>query len=109
MNRRILISVVATLAIGASAAEAASRHHDDALGGPSPTITITRAIAAAEAHIGGVARRAEYEKTAQGWAYDVEVAKGDQVFDVAVDPLHGKVIRSTQDAVDQDDGNDRAD
>jgi len=109
MNSRILTSMVATLAIGASAAEAASRNHDDALSGPLSTITITRAIAAAEAHVGGSARRAEYEKTAQGWAYDVEVAKGGQVFDVAVDPHQGKVIRSTQDAVDQDDGNDRAD
>ncbi|QID18305.1 PepSY domain-containing protein [Nitrogeniibacter mangrovi] len=100
---------IATLACGAVTAHAASEFRNDALTGPAPSVSITQAIAAAEAHLGGTARNAQYEKTARGWAYDVEIAKGDTVYDVAVDPHTGAVVRSTRDTADCDDADDDVD
>ena len=47
--------------------------------------------------IGGESTRAEYEKTRNGWAYDIEVVAGSKVFDVRVDAEKCPVISSKED------------
>lgn len=51
--------------------------------------------------------RAEYEKSQQGWAYDVEVVSGAKVFDVKVDADKGTVISAAEDKADRDDDHDK--
>lgn len=109
MKIRILNTVLFSLGMAAAAAHAADTEPNDALAGPSPAVSLTRAIAAAETHVGGTARRAEYERSAQGWRYDVEVARGAQVFDVAVDARDGTVMHAVADKIERDDGADPAD
>ena len=82
---------------------------NDALAIGEARISLTQAITAAEQHVNGKAVQAEYEQTKAGWAYDVEVASGTQVFDVRVDADKGTVLSSTQDKVDEDDSQDKKD
>jgi uncharacterized membrane protein YkoI len=100
--------LLGALTVVASAAYAArSGGENDALAISNAKIPLTQAVSAAEQHVGGKAARAEYENTRQGWAYDVEVIKGSQVFDVRVDADKGTVISSTEDKADRDDHDER--
>ena len=63
-------------------------------------VSLSQAIAAAEQHAGGKAVRGAYEKTKNGWAYNVQVVKAGKVFNVLIDANYGLVIASVADAVD---------
>jgi trehalose-6-phosphatase len=61
----------------------------------------------AEQHVGGKASRAEYEHHQGRWVYDVEVIKGKQVIDVAVNSTSGAIIAAVEDKHDREDDHDR--
>jgi len=83
----------------ASAEQAAN----DALQVQQAKISLVEAIAAAEAKTGGRASKAEFEKAAEGWIFDVEVVAGKAVSDVHVDAETGAVLSVADDATDNDD------
>lgn len=110
MNRltKIVGLSAALIAVGA-VAYAATPLIDDAMSIAHAKIPLTQAIAVAEQHVNGKASKAEYEHTKAGWAYDVEVVSGSQVFDVKVDAGKGTVISSVEDKADGDDDHDERD
>lgn len=71
--------------------------------------SLTQAVAVAEQHVNGKALRAEYERSRQGWVYEVEVASGAKVFDVRVDADKGTVLSSAEDRADHEDEHDKDD
>ncbi len=103
----ILISFI--LAGTAVAAQATEGSGNDAGIINQAGIPLTKAVKVATDHTGGKATRAEYEQTKQGPAFDVEVVKGDQTWDVRVDGKTGQLISSVKDATDHDDQNDEVD
>ena len=82
---------------------------DDALSIAKVKISLAQAVIMAEQHANGKASRAEYEKSKQGWIYDVEVVSGAKVFDVKVDADKGTVISSAEDKADRDNHHDKQD
>ena len=102
-----LAAVIAAAAVGS--AFAAGAEENDALAISSAGIGLGQAVAAAEQQVGGKASRAEYEHTKVGWAYDVEVVSGADVYDVRVDAGTGTVLSSVKDKADHDDGGDHED
>lgn len=113
MFRYTKTALVAAILASASAigyaATTGSSTENDALAIGKAKISLTQAITVAEQHVNGKAVQAEYEHTKAGWAYDVEVASGANVFDVRVDADKGTVLSSTQDKIDQDDSHDKRD
>ena len=110
-NTKITIAG-ALLILGSFAAVAAQKMNtetDTLAAIKDARISLMQAIAVAEQHTGGKAMAAEYEKTKNGWAFDIEVVVTDKVFDVLVDANYGNIISSTEDQVDQDDENDEND
>lgn len=109
MYRYTKIGLVATALVGAAvAALAATTPVNDAIASAGAKVSLTQAIATAEQHVGGKASRAEFEKTKEGLAYDVEVIAGGKTFDVRVHADSGVVITSAEDRADHDD-NDKED
>lgn len=108
MNRYSKLSLL-TLVVAGLGANAYAAGENDALPVAKAGISLTQAVAAAEKHVGGKAAKAEYELTRQGWAYDVEVVRGSEVFDVRVDAGKGTVISAAADRADHDDGGDHKD
>lgn len=106
--RLLFISLVlaGTTTLAAQASETAG---NDAQGIKQATIPLGQAVKVAVEHTGGQATRAEYEKTEQGPAYDVEVVNRDQVWDVRVNATTGDLISSVNDPSDQDDQKDQID
>lgn len=102
----LLLGALACLSVPAFAAHA---RENDALNVANAKIPMTQAVTAAEQHAGGKASRAEYEHTKVGWAYDVEVVSGADVYDVRVDAGTGTVLSSVKDKADHDDGGDHED
>lgn len=105
MNRFSKISLIAlaaaTAGIGATTyAYADKRVENDAMAIGSAKISLVQAIATAEQHANGKAVRAEYERSRQGAAYEVEVVSGAKVFDVRIDADKGSVISSAEDEAD---------
>lgn len=92
-----------------ASAYAASSQENDALAIAGAKIGMTQAVNAAEQHVGGKAAKAEYEKHAGRWLFDIEVVKDKKVMDVTVDPISGAVIAATEDKTDHDDDRDLAD
>ncbi len=90
-------------------AYAATQMENDGIPPTPAKIQLIQAVSAAELHANGKAVRAEYEKTKQGWVYDVEIVSGPKVFDVRVDADKGTVIASTEDKADRDDDHDKRD
>jgi uncharacterized membrane protein YkoI len=110
MNRYSKLSIVAAgLAAAGTAAFAAQKIENDEIAINNAKISLVQAISAAEQHSKGRASRAEYEKSKQGWVYDVEVVSGAKVFDVKVDADKGSVIAATEDKADKDDEHDEQD
>lgn len=66
-------------------------------------VSLVQAIGAAERHVGGKASSAEYERAGTGWQFEVEVVKGNKVFDVTVDADKATVIAAKEDLPDGDD------
>lgn len=70
-------------------------------------IGLAQAVATAEAHVGGKATEAEFERNKAGqWVFDVEVAKGQAVTNVTVDAGSGNVLAAVADKPDNDDDKD---
>ncbi|OWQ82916.1 peptidase M4 [Roseateles aquatilis] len=121
MNRYVKYGVVAVAvsagAIGAGAwaaredggPRAGGKEENDALGVVQAKVSLTQAVAIAEQHFGGKASRAEYERTRQGVAYDIEVVTGDKVFDVRVDADKGAILSSAPDGRDGKEDRDEKD
>ncbi|GAA5176260.1 PepSY domain-containing protein [Modicisalibacter zincidurans] len=103
----ILISFI--LAGPAVAAQAKEISGNDASSISQAAIPLTQAVKVATDNSGGKATHAEYEQTKQGPAFDVEVVKGDQTWDVRVDAETGQLISSVKDVADHDDQNDEID
>jgi uncharacterized membrane protein YkoI len=107
------IAAAAAVLCGAAAvgiAGAANNAENDATAIHSAKISLVQAVAAAEAKVQGKATKAEFEHAKGGkWVFDVEVAAGNKVFDVAVDADTGAVLAATEDKGDHDDenGNDK--
>lgn len=99
------IAAVSATAVGT----AAYAMENDAMAIIHAKIPLTQAITTAEQHVQGKASKAEYEKTAAGWAYDVEVVQQNKVFDVKVDANSGMVIASNEDQADRDHDQDKKD
>ena len=88
---------------------AMAANENDALQIKNAKISLADAIAAAEAKIGGRASKAEFEKSSDGWIYDVEVVAGNLVNDVHVNAETAAVISVAEDKKDNDDEEDAAD
>jgi len=110
MNRKSHVAVLAALSAAAiGSAYAAKSMGNDALAVSGATISLVKAVTAAEQHAGGKASRAEYERHNGKYVFDVEIVNGKKVMDVKVDPSTGKVMAVTEDKADHDDDNDKAD
>lgn len=103
------IAGLAIALIGAGSIAHAAGTGNDAFAINNARVSLSQAVASAESHVGGKAARAEYENTDEGAAYDVEVVKGVQVFDVRVNAENGSVIQSREDSLDDDDESDHVD
>src|SRR5690349_13359114 len=79
---------------------------NDALQIKNAKISLADAIAAAETKTGGWASKAEFEKSSDGWIYDVEVVAGNAVHDVHVNAETAAVISVAADKADNDDAED---
>jgi hypothetical protein len=82
---------------------------NDALQVKNAKISLADAVAAAETKTGGRASKAEFEKSSEGWIYDVEVVAGNVVQDVHVNAETAAVISVAADKTDNDDEADAAD
>lgn len=111
MNKlKTIVCAVVVMTSAAALADNAKTGSNDAGSVVQAKVSMQAAVSAAEKHANGKAVRAEYEKGKDGrWTYDVEVANGNEVFDVKVDADAGTVIASTKDAADADDDGDKAD
>lgn len=103
----LLALAIAATSTGAYAAN--SGMENDASAITKAKIPLTQAIAVAEQHASGMAARAEYENSRNGWVYDVEVVSGAKVFDVKVDADKGTIISSAEDKADHGDDRDEKD
>lgn len=109
MKRSSQLALIGAVFAGAAvAALAAATPVNDALSSASAKVSIAQAISTAEQHVGGKASRAEFEKTKDGNAYDIEVIAGAKTFDVRIHADTGQVIASAEDKADRDD-NDKQD
>ena len=86
-----------------SAAAFAGQSENDALQIKKAKITLAKAVSIAEAKAGGHASKAEFEKAAEGWVFDVEVVSGTAVRDVHVNAETGAVMSVAEDKIDNDD------
>lgn len=67
-------------------------------------LTLEQAVALAQDHAKGKATKAELESKRGSTYYEVEVVAADnQVFDVKIDAIEGKVLSSKLDRHDRDD------
>jgi len=107
LNRRYKHAIlgVVVVAVGAAGAMAYAENSEpaqDAVPISQAGVSMIQAIQAAEQHVSGRARRAEYENSKQGWVYEVEVVDGPRVFDVRVSAADGSVLSSAEDAPDRE-------
>lgn len=94
--------------VGVAYAEKAEGEND-AFAAAKAKVSLVQAIGAAEQHVNGKASRAEFEKTKQGYIYEVEVVSGTKVFDVRVDTSTGAVVSSKEDTPDRGEDRDEKD
>ncbi len=111
MYRYTRVGLLATviIATGVTTLAAKASGDNDAQHIQQATVTLAQAVTAAEQHVHGRAVRAEFERTRQGWGYDVEVIQGSKVFDVKVDAAKASVLSVTEDGMDRDDDHDKRD
>lgn len=110
MNQHIrLLLLCGALTVTAVPAFASEEIEADEPSISQPKISLQEAIQAAEQHSGGKASRAEFEQTANGPAFDVEINKGKQTLDVRVDPMTAKVLSSEIDRENHDQSLDAID
>lgn len=111
MNARWMVLAIAgagSLAIAAGAARAEDGEND-ALQVRQAKLPLSQAVEIAEVKAAGRASRAEFEKGAEGWIFDVEVVAENSVKDVHVNAETGDVLSVTEDEIDSDDAEDPAD
>ncbi|MBC3886640.1 PepSY domain-containing protein [Undibacterium griseum] len=108
-HTKLSLLAIAIATTGAVAYAAKGEMENDTLAITKAKIPLTQAVTIAEQDVNGKASRAEYEKSKQGWVYDVEVVSGTKVFDVRVDADKGTVISSAEDKADHDDDHDKQD
>ena len=105
-----LLAGVALVATAAAALAATAQPEKEVQAIGHAKTTLVQAISAAEAKTGGKALKAEFEQARDGkWTFDVEVAAGGKVYDVAVDADSGTVLAATEDKADQDGEHDDKD
>jgi uncharacterized membrane protein YkoI len=111
MNARwtILAAAGATCLVTAAATARADEIANDALQVRQANISLSDAVAIAEAKASGRASKAEFEKAANGWIFDVEIVAEDAVKDVHVSAETGNILSVTDDEIDTDDADDSAD
>lgn len=110
MNRNKVIFMTVAIALGAGAAAfAAQNGENDAVAIRNAKLSLVDAVGIAQRHASGQASRAEFEKTRQGWVYEVEVVSGGKVFDVHVDATKGTVLSSAEDKADRGGENGKED
>jgi len=95
-----IAAVVSAVLAGAAFAE---ESENDALQLGKAKISLSEAVAAAEAKTGGRASKAEFENAKEGWIYDVEIVAGKAVSDVHVNAETGAVLSVVDDKVDSDE------
>jgi len=107
-----LVALAMSAAVGTTVwAARSSSHENDAVADlAAARVTLVQAVAAAEQSAGGQATRAELEHERSALFYKVEIANAgsNQVTDVEVDGVTGKVLKSTADRADHR-GKDEAD
>jgi len=101
--KAVAIAGSAGLMMTVCGAAFAEQSENDALQIVHAKVSLSEAIAAAEAKTGGRASKAEFEQAAEGWIYDVEVVAGKAVSDVHVNAQTGAVLAVTDDVIDNDD------
>jgi uncharacterized membrane protein YkoI len=104
-----IAAATAVLSAIAATAYAATVIRNDALPAPEAKVSMLQALSIAEQAGNGKVTRAEYEKTKDGWVYDVEVISQNKVLDIRIDADKGTVISSKEDTADHDDENDKQD
>lgn len=106
----LIVAVGVATAGGLAYAKSAEAANDAVADLAKAKITLTQAIAAAEAHVGGKATQAELEGERGAVAYEVEVVTADsKVLDVKVDAADGKVLSSKLDLSDRGEKEDEKD
>jgi uncharacterized membrane protein YkoI len=95
-----IAAVVSVLLAGAAFAE---ESENDAPQLGKAKISLSEAVAAAEAKTGGRASKAEFANAKEGWIYDVEIVAGKAVSDVHVNAETGAVLSVVDDKVDSDE------
>ncbi len=94
------VAAVATLSLAAAGFAFTVHADDEALGLAEARISLVEAVTAAEQHVGGKAFQAEYEREKGQWVFEVAVVKDQQVMDVKVDSMTGKVLSAIEDKPD---------
>ncbi len=101
---RISIALCTTLLIGTVFAKTPTAERDEVpavkRGLTSAEISLSQAIASAEAAVPGRAISAQLSVKKNVAAYKVEILRGDSLLDIKVDSRSGQVISSTADPVD---------
>lgn len=88
---RPLLLVAATMALS-SPAMASRDTETDMLSIGKAVVSLTHAISTAERYVNGHATQAHSDSIAGGSLYTVQVAKGDQLFNIVVDVDKGLVL-----------------
>ncbi len=111
MKRKVvyLVAVAALSGTAMGSVYAANVVENDAMAVKTAKISLTQAVTAAEQYVVGKASRAEFEKHAGQWVFDVEVVGDRKVMDVKVDPESGKVLAATEDKADHEYTHDKED
>ncbi len=103
LNKLAIIITLSSIGIATGLTTVyANENGNDALAINNAKIDIQHAIAAAESSTGGKTIRAEFENENEHdkAVYDIEVVKGNKVFDIRVDGETGQVIQSKIDDID---------
>jgi len=102
-TKALAIAAVISVVLAASGAAFAEESENDALQVGKAKISLSEAVAAAEAKTGGRASKAEFKNAKEGWIYDVEIVAGKAVSDVHVNAETGAVLSVVDDKIDSDE------
>lgn len=108
MKTNYIIGTTLAAAVALSTAAFAAKHHMESDEVPGlkaqitgAKITLADAALAAETNTQGKATSVAIKHNSKQFAYKVEVLKGDQLFDVLVNSVDGKVISVVADKADE--------
>lgn len=82
---------------------------NDAMAVNKTKVSLSQAITLAEQSLQGKATKAELEQEHNALVYEVEVVSKNQVSDVRVDSMNGKILSSTKDTADHDADREKED